>query len=118
MTEPDFFAVFDEADYVPHPTGWESLEHAITRLTHVAERAAALAPEDRIVLSPDLADEPETDLLAMMDEAALGVRAAVAACRRDTWRSLRDRGWTLARIADHWGITPQAVSKAIGRRPK
>jgi len=115
MTEHDPFAVFERADEVPNPTPWESLANQATWLAQLATKTAALPPEDRMTLSPDSL-EPDVDLLAELDSRALAVRAAVAACRRDTWRALRDRGWTLAQIADHWGVTPQAVSKALGRR--
>jgi transposase len=39
----------------------------------------------------------------------------VAACRRDTYQALLDEGWSVKKIARHWGVSNKAVYKSLGR---
>lgn len=102
----------------PVPTVWESLAQQTQWLADLAQRAATLAPEHRIS-RPDGAEDDdvaETDLLADLDARWQAIRAVVAACRRETYQELREQGWSVQQIAEHWGVSDKAVYKVLGRR--
>lgn len=98
---------------LPIPTVWEGLARHARWLADHAEKLAAMDPADRIRHDED--GDEELDHLALLDERALGVRSLVAACRRDTYRALRDEGWSVKKIADHWGVSVKAIYKILER---
>lgn len=59
-------------------------------------------------------DTERAERLAVIADQLTTLRAE----RDDLIRALRDSGWTLQRIAQHAGITAQAVHKVLNPRPK
>ena len=94
-------------------TPWESLAlHAQWLADHIA-RIAAMDPADRIKWDEN--GDEDLDHLAVLDHRAKSITALAAACRRDTYRALLDQGWTVKKIAKHWGVSDKAVYKSLGR---
>lgn len=91
---------------LPATTPWESLAQQARWLADLAEQCAQAAPET-------LAPTDSRDVLAELDARALAVRSAAAACRRHTYRQLRDGGADVADIAAAWAVSAKAVYKVL-----
>jgi hypothetical protein len=98
---------------LPAPSAWESLARHARWLADHAEKVAAMDPSARVRYDED--GDEDLDHLALLDKRALGVRGLVAACRRDTYQALLDEGWSVKKIARHWGVSNKAVYKSLGR---
>lgn len=96
---------------LPNPSPWESLALHARWLADYADKCAQAAPE---ILAP-VGDE---DALAELDDRALNVRSIAAACRRHTYRQLRDNGTSVEDIAEAWGVSISAIYKVLGGPPR
>ncbi|MBV8932730.1 MAG: hypothetical protein JO285_09315 [Kutzneria sp.] len=111
--EFDPMPLFGDALPAPTTTPWESLAlHAQWLADHIAA-IAAMDPAERIKWG-EHSDE-DLDQLAVLDHRAKSITALAAACRRDTYRALLEQGWTVKKIAKHWGVSDKAVYKSLGR---
>lgn len=104
----DPMALLADAPPIPAPSRWESLAQQARWLAEQAQRVAALEPQDRYLDDDEDLNRAITDELAMMDTRTASPRSLVAACRRDTFRTLRKRGWSIPDIAKHLGHQRQS----------